>query len=132
MTDLAFNPERHIDPFDGVRGNNALSKNQFKKDLDVAVEELDFSIGYMDQLDVPTYRKEYRYKKRKPKFVKRSLKTSDSYYQVDLCWPGGSLQSLNNVPVNKARMVLVSMRSFLKNLIYKILISMMKLFNLYI
>ena len=114
--DLAFDPERHIDPFAGVRGNNALTKNQFKKDLDVAVEELDFSIGYMDQLDVPTYRKEYRYKKRKPKFVKRSFKTSDSYYQVDLWWPGGPLQSLNNVPVNKARMALVSMRSFFEKI----------------
>ena len=73
-----------------MRGNNALSKNQFKKDLDIAVEELDFSIGYMDQLDIPTYRKEYRYKK-EAKFVKRSFKTSNSYYQVDLWWPGGPL-----------------------------------------
>jgi len=112
--DLAFNPEHHLDPFAGIRGRESMVNSQFLKDLNRAIEETIFSTEFLDQLDVPAYRKEYRFKKRKPLNLKQTYKTSNSYFDVMLWWPGGPVQTVENVPVKRARIAVVSMRSFLE------------------
>lgn len=114
--DLAFNPTVHLDPFAGVRGKEGLQHNQFEKDLKRALEEVVYSVEYLDQIDVPAYRKEYRFKSRKPINLTQTYKTSNSYFDVHLWLPGGPVQTIENVPVNRARIALVSMKSFLEGI----------------
>lgn len=51
--DLQFNPEKHLDPFAGIKGKDALRLSEFNKDLKKALDEVSFSIEYIDQIDVP-------------------------------------------------------------------------------
>lgn len=114
--DLAFNPVVHLDPFAGIRGKEGLQHNQFEKDLKRAIEEVIFSVEFLDQIDVPAYRKEYRFKSRKPINLRQTYKSSNSYFDVDLWLPGGPVQTIENVPTNRARIALVSMRTFLEGI----------------
>lgn len=114
--DLSFDPVNHLDPFAGIRGREGLTNSQFLKDLQRAIEETVFSTEFLDQIDVPTYRKEYRFKKRKPLNLEPTYKTSTSYFDVILWWPGGAVQKVENIPVNRARIAVVSMRSFLEGI----------------
>lgn len=114
--DLAFDPAIHLDPFAGIRGKEGLQHNQFEKDLRRAIDEVIFSVEYLDQIDVPAYRKEYRFKSRKPINATQTFKTSNSYFDVHLWWPGGPIETIENVAVNRARIALVSMRTFLEGI----------------
>ena len=116
-SDLTYDRNRHLDPFAGVRGENPGMKfNAFKKDLDVALEELIFSIEFLNQIDVPSYRKEYTIKKTSPKNLKQAYKTSTSHFDVFLWWPGGVVDKIENVPQKRALMALGAMRKFFEDI----------------
>ncbi|EJW20537.1 hypothetical protein IMCC14465_16620 [alpha proteobacterium IMCC14465] len=116
-SDLSYNRDKHIDPFAGVRGENpGLKHNVFKKDLQNAKEELTFSIEYLEQLDVPSYRKEYSVRKTSPKNLQQTYKTSTSHFDVFLWWPGGVVDKIENVPQKRALMALGAMRKFLEDI----------------
>ena len=114
--DLQFNPEKHLDPFAGIKGKDALRLSEFNKDLKKALDEVNFSIEYIDQVEVPRYRKEYKFTKRKPKNLEQTYPTSISYFDVSLWWPGGQVQKIENVPTQRARLALASVKSVLEGI----------------
>ena len=114
--DLSFNPESHLDPFAGIKGKDALRLSEFNKDLEKALEEINFSIEYIDQLDVPKYRKEYKFKSRNPKNVFQTYPTSTSFFNVILWWPGGEIRRIENVKTQRARLALSSMKNALETI----------------
>lgn len=116
-TDLAFDPELHLDPFAGVKGDERMNKsNQFRNDLQKALEEINFSIDFLSQLDVPHYRREYRFKKRKSKCAVPTNLKSNAYFDIFLWWPGGAVHSVENVPTNRAIIALATARKFLEDI----------------
>lgn len=116
-SDLTYDRDKHLDPFAGVRGENpGMKHNVFKKDLDKALEELIFSLEYLKQIEVPSYRKEYTIKKTKPKNLKQTYVTSTSHFDVLLWWPGGVVDKIENVAQNRALMALGAMRKFLESI----------------
>jgi len=114
--DLFFDPEIHQDPFAGIKGKDALRLSEFNKDLQKAIDEVEFSIEFIEQIDVPTYRKEYRFKTRKPKNLQQTYPTSTSFFDVLLWWPGGVIQKIDNVATQRARIALASMLKVLKEI----------------
>jgi len=115
--DLAFDPEHHLDPFAGVRGDERMNKsNQFRNDLNKALEEINFSIDFLNQLNVPHYRREFRFKKRKSKCAIPSSHNSNSHFDIHLWWPGGATHSVQNVSANRAVIALASARKFLEDI----------------
>ena len=114
--DLSFNPESHLDPFAGIKGKDALRLSEFNKDLEKALEEINFSIEYIDQLEVPKYRKEYKFKTRFPKNVFQTYPTSTSFFNVVLWWPGGEVRRIENVKTQRARLALSSMKNALETI----------------
>ena len=114
--DLSFDPVSHLDPFAGIKGKDALRLSEFNKDLEKAIDEVKFSIEYIDQLDVPKYRKEYKFKTRTPRNIYQTYPTSTSFFNVILWWPGGEVRRIENVATPRARLALSSMKSALETI----------------
>ncbi|MDP6192378.1 MAG: hypothetical protein QGF19_05610 [Paracoccaceae bacterium] len=116
-SDLTYDRNKHLDPFAGVRGENpGLKHNAFKKDLAIALEEVIFSLEFLNQIEVPNYRKEYTVKKSNPKNLQQTYKTSISHFDVFLWWPGGVVDKIENVPQKRALMALGAMRKFFEDI----------------
>ena len=77
--------------------------NQFRNDLNKALEEINFSIDFLNQLNVPHYRREFRFKKRKSKCAIPSSHNSNSHFDIHLwlAW-GATHSSFQNVSANRA------------------------------
>ena len=81
-----------LDPFAGVIGEDLdIINNNLTVDKNKALEELDYSIDYFDQIDVVKTDKDIRFLKRKPKNFSLSYKTSNEYFNVYLLWAGKKL-----------------------------------------
>ena len=80
------------------------------------MEELDYSVDFFDQIDVSSRKKEFRFIKKKPKNFSLSYKTSNEYFNIHLIWAGQKIKSIEKVDKKRARVALVSLRGFVKNI----------------
>ena len=102
-----------LDPFAGVIGEDLdIINNNLTVDKNKALEELDYSIDYFDQIDVVKTDKDIRFLKRKPKNFSLSYKTSNEYFNVYLLWAGKKIKSLERV--SRGEIALVSPEILLK------------------
>ena len=70
-----------LDPFAGINGEDLdVIFNSIAKDKKIAMDELDFSVEYFDQLDVINAKKKIKFLKKKPKNFSFSYKTSTDYF----------------------------------------------------
>ena len=104
-----------LDPFAGIQGQD-LDKifNSIAKDKKIALDELEFSIEYFDQLDVIKPKKQKKFLNKKPKNFSFSYKTSTDYFDIYLFWAGKLIKSVERVSKQRARVALVSLRGFIK------------------
>ena len=88
--DITLVPEVEIlNPFAGILGEDLnIIFNSIAKDKKKALDELDFSIEYFDQLDVINTKKKIKFLKKKPKNFSFSYKTSSDYFDFYLFWAG--------------------------------------------
>ena len=106
-----------LDPFAGVIGEDLdVVFNNLSKDKTKALEELDYSVDFFDQIDVSSRKKGLRFKKKKPKNFSLSYKTSNEYFNIYLVWAGEKIKSIERVDKKRARVALVSLRGFVKNI----------------
>ena len=104
-----------LDPFAGVKGEDLeIVFNCIAKDKKIALDELDFSIEFFDQLDEVKPKKKLKNSRRKPKNFSFSYKTSDEYFDIYLYWGGKLIKSIKKVSKQRARVAIVSLRSFIK------------------
>ena len=105
-----------LDPFAGIHGEDLdVIFNDISKDKAKAIEELDFSIEHFDQIDVIKAKKERKFLK-KPRNYSLSYKTSTDYFNIYLFWGGQLIKSVERVSKQRARVALVSLRGFIKNI----------------
>ena len=82
-----------LDPFAGVIGEDLdIINNNLTVDKNKALEELDYSIDYFDQIDVVKTDKDIRFLKRKPKNFSLSLKRLTNILMCIYFW----LKKLNH------------------------------------
>ena len=106
-----------LDPFAGVTGEDLdIIFNNLSVDKTKALEELDFSVDFFDQIDVSSRKKDLRFIKKKPKNFCLSYKTSNEYFNIYLIWAGQKIKSIERVDKKRARVALVSLRGFVKNI----------------
>ena len=106
-----------LDPFAGIQGEDLeVLFNCIAKDKKIALDELDFSIDYFDQLNEIKQRKKLKFSKRKPKNFSLSYKTSNEYFDVYLYWGGKLIKSIKKVSKQRARVAIVSLRGFIKGI----------------
>ena len=106
-----------LDPFAGINGEDLdVIFNSIAKDKKIAMDELDFSVEYFDQLDVINARKKIKFLKKKPKNFSFSYKTSTDYFDIYLFWAGKIIKSIQKVSKPRARVALVSLRGFIKSI----------------
>ena len=104
-----------LDPFAGVIGEDLeIVFNCIAKDKKIALDELDFSIEFFDQLDEVKPKKNLKNSRRKPKNFSFSYKTSDEYFDIYLYWGGKLIKSIKKVSKQRARVAIVSLRGFIK------------------
>ena len=104
-----------LDPFAGVKGKDLeIVFNCIAKDKKIALDELDFSIEFFDQLDEVKHKKNLKNSRRKPKNFSFSYKTSDEYFDIYLYWGGKLIKSIKKVSKQRARVAIVSLRGFIK------------------
>ena len=104
-----------LDPFAGVKGEDLeIVFNCIAKDKKIALDELDFSIEFFDQLDEVKHKKNLKNSRRKPKNFSFSYKTSDEYFDIYLYWGGKLIKSIKKVSKQRARVAIVSLRGFIK------------------
>ena len=112
-----------IDPFASVQGKsfenidkkNKTIPNSIHKDKKIALDELNFSIEYFDNLDLFKTKKKIDLSEIKPKNFSASYKTSTDYFDIHLIWAGKKIKSIKKVSKKKTRVALVSMREFIKS-----------------
>ena len=76
-----------LDPFAGVTGEDLeIIFNNLSVDKSKALEELDYSIDYFDQIGISSRNKDVKFIKRKPKNFSLSYKTSNEYFNIYLFW----------------------------------------------
>ena len=106
-----------LDPFAGVRGIDIYKKfNDLKKDKDKTLLELEYSIEFLDQLELPKGRREKKFIKRKPKFITFTFKTSEHYLDIHFWWIGTIVRTINNVELGRARLALASLKKFIEDI----------------
>ena len=106
-----------LNPFAGILGEDLdIIFNSIAKDKKKALDELDFSIEYFDQLDVTNTKKKIKFLKKKPKNFSFSYKTSSDYFDIYLFWAGKLIKSIQRVSKQRARVALVSLRGFIKSI----------------
>ena len=106
-----------LDPFAGINGEDLdVIFNSIAKDKKIAMDELDFSVEYFDQLDVINAKKKIKFLKKKPKNFSFSYKTSTDYFDIYLFWAGKIIKSIQKVSKPRARVALVSLRGFIKSI----------------
>ena len=106
-----------LDPFAGIHGEDLdVIFNSIAKDKKIALDELDFSVEYFDQLDVIKANKQIKFLKKNPKNFSYSYKTSTEYFDVFLYWAGKLIKSVKRVSKQRARVALVSLRGFIKSI----------------
>tara|TARA_Y200000002_G_scaffold295303_1_gene249731 strand:+ start:4464 stop:5477 length:1014 start_codon:yes stop_codon:yes gene_type:complete len=104
-----------LDPFAGVKGEDLeIVFNSIAKDKKIALDELDFSIEFFDQLDEIKTNKNIKNSRRKPKNFSFSYKTSDEYFDIYLYWGGKLIKSIKKVSKQRARVAIVSLKGFIK------------------
>ena len=96
------------------KGKDAPCIREFNKDLQKALDEVIFAIAYIEQVDIPACRKEFKFKKRAPKCLKQAYPTSVSFFDVMMWWPGGVVQKIENIATQRARTALASMRKIVE------------------
>ena len=118
--DLSFNSDKHLDPFAGVRGDGDVHKfNQFKSDLDKAVDQINFSIDFIEQLDVYSFSKEVRFKNLTKTKSITPVKGVDRHFDVSFWWANVLINKVKNIDEKKARMALIAIRRFLTTIDFK-------------
>ena len=106
-----------LDPFAGVRGVDIYKKfNDLKKDKDKTLIELDYSIEFLDQLELPKGRREKKFIKKNPKFLNFTFKTSEHYLDVHFWWVGSIVRTIQNVELGRARLALASLKKFVQDI----------------
>lgn len=105
-----------LDPFAGVQGEDLdIIFNNLSVDKIKAIEDLDYSVEFFDQMSLSNLKKDLKFLK-KPKNFNLSYKTSDEYFDVYLHWAGKTIKSIKRVQKKRARVALVSLRGFIKSL----------------
>lgn len=105
-----------LNPFAGIQGEDLnLISNDLSKDKHQAIEEINLSFECFNQLDVIEPKKTVKSNKKKPKNFSFSYKTSTDYFDIHLSWAGKIIKSTKKVPRPKARLALMSLRSFIKS-----------------
>ena len=84
-----------------------------KKDKDKTISELDYSIEFLEQLELPKSRRDKKFVNRKPKFITFSYKTSELYLNIHFWWVGNIIKTINNVELGRARLALASLKKFI-------------------
>ena len=106
-----------LDPFAGVTGIDIYKKyNDLKKDKDLTLEEVKYSINFIDQLELPKSKRDKKFISKKPKFVTFTFPTSESYLNVHLWWAGQIIQTRKNIEIGRTRLALASISKFIENI----------------
>ena len=90
--------------------------SQFNMDLKEALDEVLYSIDFIDQVDVPKYRKDHIFKTREPKNLEQTYPTSTDFFNVMMWWPDRVIQKIENVATQRARLALSSIKNVLENI----------------
>ena len=106
-----------LDPFAGVTGEDLnVVFNNLSVDKIKALEELDYSVEFFDQIDVSLRKRDIKFLKKTPKNFSLSYKTSNEYFNIYLMWAGQKIKSIERVEKKRARVALVSLRGFVKTI----------------
>ena len=104
-----------MDPFAGVYGEDlGIIFNDISVDKKKALDELNYSVDFFDQINESKVSKKIRFPTRKPKNFSLCYKTSNEYYDIHLYWAGQKIKSIQRVEKKRARVALVSLRGFVK------------------
>jgi hypothetical protein len=87
-----------------------------KKDKDLTLEEVKYSINFIDQLELPKSKRDKKFISKKPKFVTFTFPTSESYLNVHLWWAGQIIQTRKNIEIGRTRLALASISKFIENI----------------
>ena len=66
-----------------------------------ALEELDYSVEFFDQIDVSLRKRDVKFLKKAPKNFSLSYKTSNEYFNIYLMWAGQKIKSIERVRKKK-------------------------------
>ncbi len=102
--------------FNGVCSDKKIILNSIEKDKRNALNELNFSLEYFDQIDEIQTKKQVNILKKKPKNFSFSYQTSSYYFDVHLFWAGKLIKSIKKVTKKKTRVALVSMKEFIESI----------------
>jgi len=106
-----------LDPFAGVKGIDIYKKyNDIKKEKDVALQEINYSLEFLEQLEIPKSRREKKFINKKPKFLDFTFPTSENYLNVHLWWCGKVLETRENIEIGRARLALASISKFIEDI----------------
>ena len=87
-----------LDPFAGVTGEDLdVVFNNLSVDKIKALEELDYSVEFFDQIDVSLRKRDIKFLKKTPKNFSLSYKTSNEYFNIYLMWAGQKIKSIERV-----------------------------------
>jgi len=106
-----------LDPFAGVKGIDIYKKyNDIKKEKDIALQEINYSLNFLEQLEIPKSRREKKFINKKPKFLEFTFPTSEKYLNVHLWWCGKILETRENIEIGRARLALASISKFIDDI----------------
>ena len=109
--------EHHLDPFAGVRGIDIYKKfNDIKKDKDIALLDIEYSLEFLDQLELPKNRRDKKFRTNKAKCIKFTFPTSENYLNLILVWAGTEIITRENIELGRARIALASLSKFIKDI----------------
>jgi len=109
--------EQHLDPFAGVRGIDIYKKfNDIKKDKDIALLDVEYSLEFIDQLELPKSRRDKKFKTNQTKCIEFTFPTSENYLNLFLVWADIKIISRKNIELGRARLALASLSKFIKDI----------------